>query len=155
MIRRFLTVLTSISSALLLASCSPIFDSRGHSLEDADFKQIVPGQSSPADVTALLGSASARSNYGDETWYYITEKIETVGMFAPEVIDQKVIAVRFDADHHVVDITTHTKDEGEDVQFVDKSTPTEGQHLTIMEQLLGNVGRFAGPGHQIDPREGH
>ena len=141
---------------MLLASCSPIVDNRGHSTDAADFKQIVVGQSGPEDVTALLGSPSARSTFGDETWYYITEKKETVGMFAPEVTEQNVVAIRFDADHHVTDITQHGKDEAVPVAMIDKTTPAEGRHLTFIEQMLGNFGRFSAPGKTINPRDlGH
>lgn len=145
-------LLGSISAALLLASCTPIVDSRGHNLEDADFSQIIPGQSTPHDVRALLGSPSTTSNFGDTTWYYISERKETEGPFAPEIADQKAVAIHFDADQKVTKVEDYTKDKSKNVQLVTKETPTEGHSMTIMEQMLGNFGRFNAPGHQIDPR---
>ena len=32
-------------------------------------------------------------------------------------------------------------DDGQDVAMSDRETPTRGRELTILEQLLGNVGR--------------
>ena len=36
------------------------------------------------------------------------------------------------------------KNSGRAFQVVDRKTPTRGKELTILEQLLGNVGRFGG-----------
>ena len=137
---------------LLLASCSPITDLRGHSEEQADYSQIVPGQTTSEDVRALLGSPSAQSSFGDKTWYYITNKKETRGMLAPKVVDQQVTAIRFDENDTVAEIGKVDKEAAKPVEYVERTTPTEGRSMTIMEQLLGNFGRFNAPGREIDPR---
>lgn len=141
-----------LAMAGLLASCQPMVDNRGHTTDVEDFKQIIIGQSRNDDVIALLGNPTTRSAFGDETWYYINERQETFGFLAPEVADQNVTAINFDANHVVTGIETYKKEDGKPVQLVSKTTPTEGRHLTAIEQLLGNVGRFSAPGRQIDPR---
>jgi outer membrane protein assembly factor BamE (lipoprotein component of BamABCDE complex) len=142
----------SISVALMLASCSPIVETRGQALDTQNVQQIVTGQTSAADVTALLGSPTSVSNFGDETWYYVTQKQSRVGVFAPEITEQHITAIRFDRDHIVRDRTEYTKAQGKPVQVVSKTTPTEGQNLTFLEQMLGNVGRFNAPGRGISDR---
>ncbi len=137
---------------LLVASCSPIVDARGHNTQAEDFSQIVVEQSRREDVQALLGSPSAQSTYGEETWYYISETKETVGLFAPEITDQKVTAITFDEAGLVKDISSYKKKDGKPVEIVGKETPTEGHKLTFMEQMLGNMGRFNAPGKGIDPK---
>lgn len=136
----------------LAASCSPIVDTRGHNEEQADLSQIVIGQTRSDDVAALLGSPSAQSTYGEKTWFYIYEKKETRGMLAPEVVDQKVIAVTFDENDAVASIDTTDESASKEVVYVEKTTPTEGRKLTAIEQIMGNLGRFNAPGRQIDPR---
>lgn len=115
--------------------------------------QIIEGQSGPEDVRAILGSPSAISTYGDTTWYYITARKETLGFYAPEVADQHVRAIHFDADARVSSIEEYTKKEGKPVEFVTKETPTEGHELGFIEQMLGNFGRFNSPGREINPRD--
>lgn len=134
------------------ASCSPILDTRGHNEESADLSQIVIGQSRSDDVAALLGSPSAQSDFGQKTWYYITEKKETRGMLAPEVIDQNIVKVTFDESDAVVSIDGVDKKNAKPVELVEKTTPTEGRRMTVMEQIMGNLGRFNAPGREIDPR---
>lgn len=136
----------------LLASCSPLVDARGHSAQTDDFSQIITGQSRTADVQAVLGSPSAKSNFGEETWYYISETKETVGLYAPKITDQKVAAIRFDTDGVVQGIENYSKKDGKPVELVKKETTTEGHKLTFIEQMLGNVGRFNAPGQSIDPK---
>lgn len=139
--------LLPIILALVLASCAPIVDTRGHSAEAVDLKQIIVGQSTTEDVTALLGSPTSSSKFGDEIWYYITQKQERVGVFAPEVTEQHIVAVQFDANKVVSDLGEFSKADGKPVQIVSKTTPTEGHSVTFMEQMLGNFGRFNAPGH--------
>lgn len=127
-------------------------DLRGHSEEQADYSQIIPGQTSQDDVEAILGTPSVKSNFGGTIWYYVTEKRETNGMFAPEVVDQSVTAVHFDEAGLVSEITKTEKDKSKKVEFVEKTTPTEGRKMGVLEQLMGNFGKFSAPGREIDPR---
>ena len=135
-----------------MASCSPIVDTRGHSSDDVDLKQIIVGQTKAEDVTALLGSPTSTSNFGDETWYYVTQKQERVGVFAPTISEQRVTAITLDRDRVVSDISEYTKEQGKPVQIVSKTTPTAGHKVTFLEQMLGNLGRFNAPGRGISDR---
>ncbi len=149
MLRRWLV---PISIALMLASCSPMVDTRGHNRESEDLQQIVVGQTSDADVKALLGSPTTTSNFGDDIWYYVTQKQERMGFFAPEVTEQYVTAITFDSDKRVSHVDSFTKEGGKPVQIVSKTTPTEGHSITFIEQLLGNMGRFNAPSRGLSDR---
>ncbi len=142
----------SISVAVIMASCSPIVDTRGHNSEALDLTQIIAGQTTADDVSALLGSPTTTSNFGDEIWYYVTQKQERVGVFAPEVTAQHVTAITFDAGKIVSNVSAYTKEQGKPVQMVSKTTPTEGHEVTFMEQMLGNLGRFNAPGRGLSDR---
>ena len=141
-----------IGLVALMAACSPIVDNRGHTTETADFKQIIPGQSTQDDVRAVLGSPSSMSSFGQTTWYYITVRKETKGMLATEITDQHVIAIQFDAKQLVSKIDEYDMKDGQQVIAVTKKTPTEGNALTFQQQLFGNFGRFSTPGRAIDPK---
>ncbi|MEF8761734.1 outer membrane protein assembly factor BamE, partial [Stenotrophomonas sp. A3_2] len=69
-----------------LAGCSVrnplhIFDPthvrRGALIEEEALRDLIPGTSSRADVTALLGSPTARATFDDNTWIYITQITST------------------------------------------------------------------------------
>jgi len=128
-------------------------DTRGNTREAEDLKQIIVGQSRTDDVAALLGSPTSKSNFGDETWYYITVRKERSGMFSPEVTAQDVTAIRFDKTSTVADILEYKKEAGKPVELVSKTTTTEGHSVTFLEQMLGNFGKFNAPGRGISSRD--
>ncbi len=144
--------MSSTSLCLCLASCSPVVDARGYTLSDVDRSQIIEGQSGTEDVRALLGSPSATSGFGNATWYYISSRKETLGFFAPEVAEQNVLAIHFDEAGLVDRVEQYDQSQSRPVEFVSKETPTEGHEMTVLEQMLGNFGRFNAPGREIDPR---
>ena len=60
----------------------------------------------------------------------------------PVVTSRNVVAVTFDKDSEVVKtVDTMTLKDGKVIAFNGRETPTRGRQLTILEQLLGNVGR--------------
>lgn len=129
-----------------ISACSPNVETRGH-LKEPDWKErITINQSTQGDVLEVLGTPSTKATFGDETWYYITTRRESVAFLKPEVVDDEVVAVSFSPDGHVSNITTRGKESARDLEIAEKITPTEGHQLTFMEQLLGNLGRFNSPG---------
>ena len=41
--------------------------------------------------------------------------------------------------------------DGRDITMVARITPTAGKELTVLEQIMGNVGRFSGPRQETNP----
>lgn len=136
--------------ALGAAACSPTIDQRGNLPHPEIVAQVQPGKSTRDDVLGLLGTPSTTMTYGGETWHYISAKTETTAFFEPTVLERTVISVVFDDAGVVRDISTKGLEDGKRIETVDRVTPTAGKELSILEQLLGNVGRFskdpAGPG---------
>lgn len=146
---RFLvSICFTIAFCTLAASCAPVVDVRGHTVQEMDLKQIIEGQSTREDIEALLGSPSTTSTYGPETWFYISTTKERSGVFEAEVVKQNVLGVLFDEAGVVKEYARYTLKDGKPVEFVEKTTPTEGHSLGVLEQLLGNVGRFNSPGRR-------
>src|SRR5471030_3542173 len=86
---------------LILAGCTPIVANRGNMLDEERISQVKAGSSSKNDVFEALGSPSIVSTFDDNTWYYVGQRTERVGVFAPEVTDRKLIQVSFDDTDHV------------------------------------------------------
>lgn len=140
----------AICAAILfaaLAACAPRQDYRGIALDEDKLGQIVVGQSSEAQVGALLGSPSTVSTFAEwgTTYYYISSETEAVAFLAPELIDQQVVAISFDKDGRVQAIKRYGMKDGQQIAFVDRETPTRGKEMTFLEQLFGNLGRFNSP----------
>jgi len=130
------------TALVMLAACSPTIDQRGN-LPDADnVLAIQPGTSTKDEVSQLLGTPSTIATFDDKIWYYISKRTETVAFFSPDVMDQQVLVVKFDDTDVVQQVALLGMDDANDIEMVDRETPTYGQRLTIIQQLLGNIGRF-------------
>ena len=131
--------------AIALASCSPKVDTRGYTSDENIKDVLVIGKTTRDEVQAKFGSPSSQSSFGSETWYYISGRKETVGPFAPEVVQQKVVRVEFDQAGIVQKVEDYSEKDGRDFALVKRTTPTEGHTMGFIEQALGNIGRFNRP----------
>jgi outer membrane protein assembly factor BamE (lipoprotein component of BamABCDE complex) len=131
---------------LALAACTQSINVRGNLPDPEIVSKISPGVDTRADVASLLGSPSTISSFQDSKWYYIGQKSTQFAFFAPEVLERKIIEVTFDPTGKVAESKIYTLDDAQEINTVDRITPTEGRELTILQQILGNVGRFPSAG---------
>lgn len=134
--------ISAILLSFLLLACSPIVNHRGHTEKDKFDGQVKVGVDSKADIRSRFGSPSSASNFGEETWYYISARKETKAFFKPETTEQEVTQITFASDGLVKEIKQYSKEDGAQISAVEKTTPTEGHSLGFMEQVFGNLGRF-------------
>jgi len=135
-------ILIATSVATLLAGCSPRIDSRGNQLDPEILAEVRPGMSTRDDVLYLLGTPSTISSFQGPVWYYIGQRTEKLAFFHPEVKERQVVEIAFDGTDRVSDMRVIGLEEGQEVELVERETPTEGQDITILQQFLGNLGRF-------------
>ncbi len=132
-----------------LAGCSvPAFMTfppqvRGNKVDEALIAQLVPGTSTRADVTALIGSPTARATFDDNTWLYIGEVTKPVIAATNEVLDQQVVVLVFDQQGVLRSIERKSQSDSVPVTVVSRATPAPGNDASFLQQLLGNVGRFS------------
>lgn len=146
--RFLLTIFSSLLLIFCVSGCIKNVTNVGYTFKRESLNSIESGVSSQMQVFQLLGSPSARSSFGSDIWYYISTEYEHVAFFDPEIKKQTVFAIRFDEGGTVSDVAEYTEEDAKNVAFSKDSTPTEGHDLGVVEQLLGNVGRFnngAGP----------
>ncbi len=144
MTRTTTTLLGAACIALALVACTPRVDTRGHVATPGTVEKLEVGKQTRDDVVQLLGSPSTTATFDDETWYYISQRTETVAFYAPETVEQKVLALKFDKSGVLKDLQTYTLKDGKAVAMVGRQTPTAGKELTLIEQVFGNVGKFSG-----------
>ncbi|MBN8874744.1 MAG: outer membrane protein assembly factor BamE [Rhodospirillales bacterium] len=119
---------------------------RGNHVDPDQLKELVPGTSTRADVTALIGSPTARATFDDNTWLYITETTQPRIGATLAVLSQKVVVLAFDDRGVLRDIRTVDQDQAEPLQMVSRTTPSPGTEASFLQQLFGNIGRFNAAG---------
>jgi outer membrane protein assembly factor BamE (lipoprotein component of BamABCDE complex) len=125
-----------------LAACAPQVDTRGNLPDPETVLEVQPGVHDRDQVATILGSPSTVATFEDDTWYYISRRTEKIAFFDPEVVDQQVLVVKFGQDGLVADMAVYGVEDGQVIEPVERTTPTSGRELTILQQLFGNIGRF-------------
>lgn len=106
-------------------------------------EQVKPGEQTRDEVRMLLGTPSVVPEFGDDTWYYVSTVKQPQSFDNPETVEREIIAIRFDENGVVADIETLDITAGQEVTPVARKTPTRGREMTILEQAIGNLGRFS------------
>jgi outer membrane protein assembly factor BamE (lipoprotein component of BamABCDE complex) len=141
-------LLGAAAVAALLAGCSPMVHTDGQIPDETKLATIQPGVQTADEVRKLIGTPSTEAVYGQKTWYYITKRTSQIAFFTPSIEDEKVIEISFDDSGKVSEIRQYGMDDAKNVSPVARETPTKGKHLTVLDQMLGNLNRYgaAAPG---------
>jgi outer membrane protein assembly factor BamE (lipoprotein component of BamABCDE complex) len=134
-----------LALCLALSACGlflPPPQTRGNKVDAEQLKELVPGTSTKADVTALIGSPTQKATFDGNTWLYITEITRPRVGRTLGVLDQEVVVLNFDDRGVLAGMKTVTHDDAVPVSVASRTTPSPGTEASFMQQLLGNIGRF-------------
>lgn len=129
-------------TGVLLASCTPTIETRGNFIDTERMDKMAIGSSTRMDVMNTWGSPTTVDPFDDKNWFYIGEKIELKPFTQFELLQRQVVAVQFDDDGIISQIKTLDKNAAQDVDISDDSTPTAGQKLNAIQQMIANMGKF-------------
>ena len=135
----------ALAACVMLAGCgwlAPPPVVRGIHVDADALKELVPGTSTRADVTALIGSPTTHATFDDNTWLYIGERTQIRIGQAPAVLTQQVVALTFNDQGVLQHIETRDKADAMPVSVIARTTPSPGTEANFFQQLLGNIGRF-------------
>lgn len=131
----------ALSITLAITACAPTHDVRGNLLEDYQIEQVKAGEDSVSDVLKKLGSPTTRDPFDERKWYYIGQDMEKRGILDPQVVDERVIIVAFN-ETGTVESIKELDNKRLDLPLIRRKTPTAGNEITVLQQLLGNLGKF-------------
>lgn len=131
-----------VPALMALGGCDPHFNQRGFVPTPGSTEKLEVGTQSREDVVRLIGSPSAVSTFNPNVWYFISETQESYAFLKPEITQQKVIQITFNDSGRVAAIKNYDLAEARDIVMVQRITPTSGKELTVLEQIMGNVGKF-------------
>ncbi len=131
--------------AVWLAGCTGTVSQRGNLLDPDRLQEIEPGRHDRQQVAEILGSPSTIGTFSDKKWYYISRRTSRLAFLEPKILEQRVIVVTFDDSGVVENVRELTVEGRREIELVGRTTPTAGQGITVVQQLLGNIGRFNKP----------
>lgn len=145
LIPRFFVTTGLLAVLMFVATgCVKNAENAGYMTEFSKFEEVREGDSQET-VLRLMGSPSSKTKFGNETWYYIGMTLENRAWYAPEVSDQRILIVSFDENGNVKKTGEKGREDMRQIAISEEETPTEGHSTGVLEQLLGNLGRFNNP----------
>jgi outer membrane protein assembly factor BamE (lipoprotein component of BamABCDE complex) len=124
-----------------LGACTPTTATRGNYLYAEDIRIIQPQVTTQRDVLNLLGTPTAKAVFDENTWYYVGLKTEKESFFDEKVTAKQVYKIAFD-ETGLVQSLEEVKNDSVDVPIASRVTPTSGNEVTFIQQVLGNIGKF-------------
>lgn len=137
------SLLAVISLAVLTSACAPRIAAQGFQVIDNKPDDIVVGTDTRETVLSKLGSPSTSSTFeAENVWYYVSQITERYTYSTPKVTQRNITEITFnEATGVVANVRSIDLDDAVDIAMAKRETPTRGRALTVLEQLLGNVGR--------------
>ena len=130
------------AAAASLSACAPITSYSGFQAIESNPKDVKVGTDTMSTVRSRLGSPSVTGTFDPNTWIYMNQMKSRVAFKKPEVISRNITAITFNKDSELVEsVNNLTLKDGKVIAFNGRETPTRGRELSVLEQILGTVGR--------------
>jgi outer membrane protein assembly factor BamE (lipoprotein component of BamABCDE complex) len=116
---------------------------QGKHVDVDDLAKIKAGTHNKNDVLSIVGSPSVDGTFDRKKWVYISKVTETTAFLAPTTAEEEVVAIYFDDNGIVKEVAFHENEDSENIDFVERVTPTSGHSMTFLQQIFGNFGRMS------------
>ncbi len=141
-LRRHAGLAALLALSVGLGGCFTSYQTHGFVVTEDALAQIPQG-SSREQVLLALGTPSTEGTLRGDVFYYISQKVATTAFMAPEIVEQRVLAVYFDEEQTVDRIANYGLQDGKVFDFISRKTATGGQDFQVITQILAAAGRVS------------
>jgi outer membrane protein assembly factor BamE (lipoprotein component of BamABCDE complex) len=133
-------VMCAAALTLLAGGCTAIKDHRGYLVDTALLDSVMVGIDNRQSVEHTLGRPTFVSQYGRESWYYVSIDTKQAAFRRPRPTAEMVLRVRFDDKGNVSSLDRAGMNQVVRLNPDGTFTPTLGKKRTFFEDLFGNIG---------------
>ena len=126
--------------SLSLAGCEATIAPHGHAVDATELDQIVPGQTSLVDLTAILGKPSFEGAFDSGKIYYLSEVMVEPPGGRKRASTRTLIVISLE-DDIVRDIEVRDENSGNTIAYLDERSPTPGDNFGVTEQIFSTLRR--------------
>ena len=123
-----------------LAGCEATIAPHGHAVDATELDQIVPGQTSLVDLTAILGKPSFEGAFDSGKVYYLSEVMVEPPGGRKRASTRTLIVISLE-DDIVRDIEVRDETSGKTIAYLDERSPTPGDNFGVTEQIFSTLRR--------------
>ncbi|WP_062011034.1 outer membrane protein assembly factor BamE [Aureimonas sp. AU4] len=136
-LRSTLSLAAGFGALVVLSGCQTAQVYNQGYIIDEQALSLVPVGSSREQVLLALGSPSTKATFGNEVFYYISQKrVRPVAFMQPRLVDQRVLAVYFGQNNTVERIANYGLQNGRVFDFISRTTPTGGRDQSFLGSIL-------------------
>ena len=128
--------------ACLLTSCAQPIEIHGNRISLRSIEAIEPGKTTEEQVLEQLGKPVITQDYGSKIWIYVKSKSQKTVLSGRNFLDRTVVRVSFNKKGIATSVDIIPYDKELNPEISTRKTPTAGQEITVLQQLIGNFGRF-------------
>ena len=132
----FLFILLNVISA-----CEAITTTHGRLIEAAELDRLELGVTTQAETIAILGPPSFEGAFNSGRLYYNNQKMGKSVGGETLTIDRELIIFIFDNNSRLQGIEIRDKTSDKKIVKLEAKTPTPGDTVTIVDQILSNLRR--------------
>ncbi|MDD3798637.1 MAG: outer membrane protein assembly factor BamE [Novosphingobium sp.] len=133
-------LVAALAAATLAAGCTTIKEKRGYLPEEVLLDSVHPGIDNKQSVEGTLGQPTFASQYGADTWYYVSSDTRQKPFRSPKIKDHSVFAVHFDRAGNVTAVDRSGMEQVVKLDPESDKTKTLGKDRTFLQDLFGNIG---------------
>ena len=126
--------------SLSLVGCEATIAPHGHAVDATELDQIVPGQTSLVDLTAILGRPSFEGAFDSGKIYYLSEVMVEPPGGRKRASTRTLIVISLE-DDIVRDIEVRDETSGNTIAYLDERSPTPGDNFGVTEQIFSTLRR--------------
>ena len=134
------SVLVAGVMSIALMGCEATISPHGHTVDSTELDQIVPGQTSLVDLTAILGKPSFEGAFDSGKVYYLSEVMVEPPGGRKRASTRTLIVISLD-DDIVRDIEVRDESTGKTIAYLDERSPTPGDTFGVTEQIFSTLRR--------------
>ena len=138
---RLRMALVAMIAAIALAGCESTIAPHGHSIDSIELDQIVPGQTTRADVRAVLGTPSFEGAFDSGKIYYLSEVMIEPPGGRKRLSARTMIVIALNESDVVTEIEVRDETSGNRIAYLDEKSPTPGDNFGVTEQIFSTLRR--------------
>jgi outer membrane protein assembly factor BamE (lipoprotein component of BamABCDE complex) len=127
---------------VVVAGCTQIDRFHGFIPPAEEIATLQVGASTKEEVITLFGPPISDRALENNTIYYASSQFRYFGPLAPRLIDREILAVDFDGNDVMRNVTSYTMDDGRVVVLNRRVTEDGINDVTFLSQLFASFGRL-------------
>ena len=127
---------------MVVTGCAATYRNHGYVPPEEDLQNLVVGVDSRATVDDVIGPPSLSGVLADGNYYYVRSRVREYGMFRPQVVERRVLAISFNDNDTIANIEEFGLEDGQVVPLARRVTDSSVVSNGFLRQLLSNIGNI-------------